>query len=194
MKNVISGDIKAPPKDVLEGKTIRVLDLEQAEQLYQKGKKLMYQYKFVDALDCFNKAEKLYPFSPEIHLDKAITLYELNELSDALSACESCLILNPNLVKTAILVRQLKGDIFFAQGKLEEALNFFNQALDIHPSNHHHFSYHHHSAVQKARILANLGREKEALDACDLGIKFDPLQQNIVNQLRSQILSQNISS
>ncbi|AFZ48243.1 Tetratricopeptide TPR_1 repeat-containing protein [Cyanobacterium stanieri PCC 7202] len=191
LKEVISGDIKAPPKDVLEGKTMRVsLDYEKADSLYKKALDLRAQRKFIDALDYFNQAQILYPFSPAIHLDKAITLFTLNRLSEALSSCDSCLILKPNIVKDAIMVRQLKGDILSKQGKLEEALNFFDEALSIHPNNHHNFQEHYYSAIQKAEILNQLGRKKEALDACNLAVRFNPYDQSRTRALWSKIISQ----
>lgn len=191
LKKTISGEIKAPPKDVLEGEIMRIsLDYEKADLLYKKALDLRSQGQFIEALDCFNQAQILYPFSSAIHLDKAITLFTLNRLSEALSSCDSCLILKPNIVKDAIMVRQLKGDILSKQGKLEEALALFDEALSIHPNNHHNFQEHYYSAIKKAEILNQLGRKKEALDACNLAVRFNPYDQSRTKALWSKIISQ----
>jgi tetratricopeptide (TPR) repeat protein len=83
-----------------------------------------------------------------------------------------------------VIVYQLKGDIFYAQGQLEEALESFQNSLNLNPD----ASYAIHPYYQKGLILAKLGRYQEALDTCEFALRLYPKQGEIY-ELRLEILA-----
>ncbi len=156
---LVWGGVQAPPKENINQTEIQViLDPEEAENYNHMGVELTREGRFAEALANFEKAQKLYPFSPIIHQNKAASLYCLKRFSEALQQCDFSIRLNPSLSDLVIL-HQLKGDIFYEQGQLEKALASFQDSLDLNPDAF--YAVHPHS--QKALILSKLGRYKESL-------------------------------
>ncbi len=181
---LILGGVQAPPQEVINQTTMRiVLAPQRAENYNQRGAELISQGKFTEALVNLKQAQKLYPFSAEIHQNKAVALYFLKRFSEALQSCDFALSLNPHL-SNLVIIHQLKGDIFYAQGQLEKALESFQNSLDLNPD----AFYAVHPHYQKASILAKLGRYQEALDACELALELYPNQTKI-HELRWEILA-----
>ncbi|WP_051470202.1 tetratricopeptide repeat protein [Fischerella sp. PCC 9605] len=181
---LISGGIQAPPQEVIDQTTVRIaVDPQRAENYNQKGMELIRQRRFVEALANLEQAQKLSPFSPAIHQNKAACLYFLERFSEALQSCDLAINLNPDL-SDLVIVYQLKGDIFYAQGQLEEALESFQNSLNLNPD----ASYAIHPYYQKGLILAKLGRYQEALDTCEFALRLYPNQGEIY-ELRLEILA-----
>jgi len=82
-----------------------------------------------------------------------------------------------------LITYQLKGDIFYAQGQLDKALESFQKSLDLNPS----VAYAIHPYCQKALILSQLGRFQEALDTCEYASMLYPHRAEFYNlKLRIQ--------
>ncbi|NJL48617.1 MAG: tetratricopeptide repeat protein [Leptolyngbyaceae cyanobacterium SM2_5_2] len=82
-----------------------------------------------------------------------------------------------------VVIHQLKGDIFYAQEHLENALRSFQDSLDLNPDAY--FAIHPHH--RKALILARLGRYQEALNTCGQALSLYPDQPKI-HELKAKIL------
>jgi tetratricopeptide (TPR) repeat protein len=168
---IISGGIQAPPKDVITGKNIRIfIDPNQAEIYLQKGLELNSQGQFIKALDNLEKAQKLSPFSTEIHRFKAFTLFCLKRWDEALQHCDFAIQFASPQSDSLLIAYQLKGDILYEQGKLEKALEAFNNSLELNPNDYYAF----HPLYRKSLILATLGKHQEALDACECILRLNP--------------------
>ncbi|MEA5531031.1 tetratricopeptide repeat protein [Dolichospermum sp. UHCC 0684] len=168
---IISGGIQAPPKDVITGQTMRVfIDPTQAKIYIQQGLELNKQGQFIKALDNLEKAQKLNPFSTEIHRFKAFTLFSLKRLDEALQHCDFAIQFASPQSESLLIAYQLKGDILYEQGKLEEALEAFNNSLELNPNDYYAF----HPFYKKGLILAKLERDIDALNACNIALSLSP--------------------
>ena len=181
---LISGGVQAPPQEVINQTTMRIaIDPQRAENFNRKGMELIGQRRFVEALANLEQAQKLHPFSPAIHQNKAASLYFLERFPEALQSCDFAVSLNPDLADL-VVIHQLKGNILYAQGQLEKALESFQNSLDLNPSAFYAFYPHY----KKASILAELGRYQEALDACEFASTLYPDQAEI-HELKLEILA-----
>ena len=177
---VIWGGLQAPPKEVITQTTMRiVLDPQEAENYHQMGSALLRQGRLAEAIANYEQAQKLNPFSPQIHQMKAVALWYMQRLPEALDACGMALTLNPNFVEA----HQTKGDILYTQGKLQEALESFETSLGLNPDD----SASYYSYYRKGLILAALGKYQEALVACESALSLNPNQVE-AHELRLKIL------
>jgi tetratricopeptide (TPR) repeat protein len=168
---IISGGMQAPPKDVITGKTIRiVVDPNQVEIYIQQAHELIDQGQFIKALDNLEKAQKLNPFSTEILRFRAFTLFSLKRWDEALQYCDFAIQFSSPQSDSLLIAYQLKGDILYEQGKLEEALEAFNNSLELNPNDYYAF----HPFYKKGLILAKLERYKDALNACNIALRLSP--------------------
>jgi tetratricopeptide (TPR) repeat protein len=135
-RSMISEEIQAATQEVISQQVMTiVIDAQEAENYIESGMKLFNQGNFVEALANFEEAQALNPLSAEVHQNKATSLYRLKRFSEALEACETplkMLVLNE---ESTIFLHQLKGEILYAQGEYEEALNSFQESLDLDPNN-----------------------------------------------------------
>jgi tetratricopeptide (TPR) repeat protein len=161
---IISGGVQAPPKEVIPQETMQiVLDLQGAENYYYMGTELLNQGRFTEALANYEQAQKLNPFSAEIHQAKAVSLYYLQRFTEALQHCEFALQFNPNLAEA----HQIKGGILHIQGNFEKALESFETSLQLNPNDFHAY-------YQKGITLGILGRHHEALVAFENSLQLVP--------------------
>ncbi len=177
---IISGGMQAPPKDVITEKTIRiVVDPNQAEIYIQQAHELINQGQFIKALDNLEKAQKLNPFSTEIHRFKAFTLFSLNRFDEALQHCDFAIQFASPQSDNLLIAYQLKGDILYEQGvslgllgRHQEAAVAFDNCLkaQVNPNQRENSSIYHN----KASALWNSGNWEEGLACYNMAILLNP--------------------
>lgn len=111
--------------------------------------------------------EKWKNVSVHIYINKSITLMNLERHKEALDTCDKGLVIiqHPYLYNT-------KGAALAALNKYEEAIDSYNQAIELDPN---YFEPHQN----KFCPLRNLKRYQEALETCDKAIALEPNRHNI---------------
>ena len=181
---IISGGVKAPPREVITGKTLRIfVDPNQAATYIQQAGKLIEQGQFVEGLDNLEKAQKLNPLSTTVLRLKACAFFSLNRLDEALQHCNTAIKFALPQSDEEIIVYQLKGDILYKQGKLKEALEAFTHSLELKPNNY----YAVRPWYRNSLILTQLEQYEEALNACNSTLELVP-DASEVHELRLEIL------
>ncbi|MBI3795961.1 MAG: tetratricopeptide repeat protein [Deltaproteobacteria bacterium] len=168
--------------------------IEDVEGLRFLGRKLFESHDVAIVKQCFEKAALLQPNLPLILLDESVSMLATNHFEDAVLACDSILLLEPNDVaawhikgaslsalgrdeearaayeRTLALTSEdwkYKGSILAALGRHQEALTAYERTLTLS-------SYEPQTWKNKGDSLAALGRHEEALTAYDHSLAITP--------------------
>ena len=107
---------------------------------FKRGFELLYEIKYEEALDYFNKSTEFYPNNPVIWSGKALSLLNLNRYEQALKCSNKALDIKLGFSK--FLVKNIINSILFnAQGLIliyakdyNGALEYFDQSLKLRPN------------------------------------------------------------
>ena len=112
-------------------------------EFVQQGNRLLAEEKFAEALEAYNQALDALPDSAEVAYNRGIALYRLGRIADAETAFQNALSPNqPELEATAkynlgrcahATAMRKTGDLENAINDLKQAINFYNDALQLRP-------------------------------------------------------------
>ena len=97
--------------------------------LLRQGDKLSLSWQFKDALKLFEAAERLDPESARAKCSKALILYKLGHIPDALMALKASLAINPTYYKSF----RAMANILIAQKQRTAAVEALKSELDLNP-------------------------------------------------------------
>jgi tetratricopeptide (TPR) repeat protein len=136
---------------------------ESVGDMLARGKALLAQKRYADALPLFQRATELAPGNAVAWGNKGVALINLGRYAEALEACDRALTLDPNNAT----VWSNKGGVLRSLGRYAEALEACDRALTLDPN----LAY---SWGNKGATLINLGRHAEALEALDRALSLNP--------------------
>lgn len=178
----LSGEIQAPPPGVITGQTMRVVvDPDQSGALRRRAGNLIEMGELDAAIELLGQAQRLNPFSPDVHFDLAVAHRFHGQYDEALDRLRVFdMLIAPDAL--LVLVHQLRGDILRLQGGPEDALAAYEASLRLNPQPGHTL----HPLRQRAELLATLGRTDEARLACDEALSTAPGDMKLL-ALRSRL-------
>ncbi|MEQ8192139.1 MAG: tetratricopeptide repeat protein [Candidatus Eremiobacterota bacterium] len=167
-----------------------------------RGEALLKVEKAEEALECFDAALKKQPDNSFILCNKGKAFNLLSKYVEAIDCCDEALTINPKnkfLVKNCTSVKNLakynifynKGIDLFNQHEYKEAIEYYNQALDIDPVNEKcltakHQAYTAQQNREEASILYNKGidlynqnKYKKAIEYYDKALEIYDKNQDI---------------
>ena len=108
----------------------------QAKQLKEKGNIAFYKKRYNDAEKCYSEAIQLNTGLRLLWTNRAACRYTMKKHNEALSDCDTALVLNPKCTRTIIQ----KGNALLALGRFDEAKDFYEslRALGEASSADHH--------------------------------------------------------
>lgn len=130
------------------------------ETLYQKGLLYRAQNDNVQALSCFQQAYSLDNSNPHILLEIAKEQFKLGNINAAIETVVQNLKYRPTDLWTLLQL----GDWLNIANAKEQALKFFQKALEFHPNQIHPY-------LRVAQLLYDFGRIDEALHTFEQAIK-----------------------
>lgn len=135
---------------------------ESGDDLLERGKALIAQKRYADALPLIELATQFIPDSFSAWFNLGVVLDELQRWTDALRACDRALAIDPSDAPAW----NNKGNALSGLGRHEEALTAYERALALDPS--YVFGWH-----GKGIELMTLGRHEEALAAYERTLALD---------------------
>lgn len=135
---------------------------ESVDDLLTRGRALIAQKQFAEALPLFERATQLAPGSPTAWGNLGVVLNMLKHWQDALAAHDQSLALTPNYD----VAWNNKGVALNNLGRYTEALVAYDRALALNPKNLNAW-------VAKGEMLYRLKRHKETLVALDRALALD---------------------
>jgi tetratricopeptide (TPR) repeat protein len=175
-------------------------DIEASKRHYTKeGAKLHSLGKYKEAIDCFDKALEKKPDDFVTLFYKGLAFYNLSKYDKALEWFDKAIMIKPdyaeayyrkgqalvNLGKDQKAKRasplRLYADRSFELSRIEEAIECYNKALDIHPN-------YFEALKDKGLALDRLGRYEEAIECYDRALKVIP-NNELVLGYRQQAIS-----
>jgi tetratricopeptide (TPR) repeat protein len=136
---------------------------ESGDDLLERGKALIAQKRYADALLLIERATQLLPDSFDAWFNRGVVLDHLERWTDALPALDRALALDP----ADAFAWHNKGAAFRGQGRYSEALEAHEQALALDPTSAGAW-------IGKGAALDGLGRYSEALAAYDRALALGP--------------------
>ena len=132
------------------------------ETLYE-GKQLIFERKYEEALEAFNKALEINQSDEYALSSKGDAFGYLGRYEEALETFNQVLEINPK--HDFALSR--KGYALLLLGKHEEALALFNSVLEINPK-------HEFALSRKGAVLLDMGKHDEALSVFNSVLEINP--------------------
>ena len=136
---------------------------ESGDDLLERGKALIAQDRYAEALPLIERATRLLPNSFSAWANLGYLLNELKRYADALLAHERALALDPSNA----IAWYNKGVALNELGRREEALAAYERALALDPADAAAWN-------NKGIALKGLGRREEALVAYERALALDP--------------------
>jgi tetratricopeptide (TPR) repeat protein len=136
-----------------------------AKGLLAQGMVLLFSAKTDAALDYFARSLKVDPGNPETRIDQATAYQSVGRLADAEKVYRAVLVDRPNYW----LAHNELGFVLSKQAKYNEAADEFGEAAAVAPQ----------AALPVANLASMyvaLGREDEALEACNRSLQLGPTQ------------------
>lgn len=127
---------------------------EVAMALSKKADDLVAQERFMEAVDLYNEAIALDPYSSTIWNRLGVAEMSVGRYPDAVTAFQRALELDPYYTKAWTN----KGDALQAQGKYQDAIDSYDRTLAIYSSDLH-------ALLQKGICLQQMGRSNDAMEA-----------------------------
>jgi tetratricopeptide (TPR) repeat protein len=127
-----------------------------------RGYNLFRLKRYDEALASFDRAIALSPRYYEAHYNRANALLELKRFDEAMASCDRALS-----TRTTADATEVRGRVFSAMRRHEEAISNYERALSIDPD-------HIDANTNRAAALWSMGRLDEALQACDKAISLQP--------------------
>lgn len=93
------------------------------------GEKLVRESNYTDALKIFEIASRIDPTSCQVLLCKAVVMYKMNQLSEAIRLLEKCMELNSSFVKG----RSFLADIYLGLDQKKKGIESLRLELEINP-------------------------------------------------------------
>jgi tetratricopeptide (TPR) repeat protein len=140
--------------------------LDDEVTLNNQGLKLILEKNYSDAVECFAKATSINPKSERAFYGKALALFFLERYDESIENCDLSLELFPNWAAPL----ELKGKCFFHKLDYDNALMFFDKALNENPE-------YWDALDNKARALLNIGQFEEAASC------FEIVTQNVSGRI-----------
>ncbi|AEF95692.1 tetratricopeptide repeat protein [Methanotorris igneus] len=100
-----------------------------AVEWYNKGWDLQDSGKYLEAIECYDKALEIEPDFVEAWNNKGLALYELGRYSEAIKCYDKALEIDPNFA----VAWYNKGLALKAIGKYQEARKCFEKAYELDP-------------------------------------------------------------
>ncbi|CAD8119577.1 unnamed protein product [Paramecium primaurelia] len=145
--------------------------IQLSKQLYDKGYKLYWEDKYLEAIEVLNQSIQQDPNNHQSLWCKGDSLRGLNKYEDAITWYDKALIIDTKHVDSlcgkGICLRQLK--------KYDESLKILDLALTINPQ-------HNFSLQSKGAWLEDQQNYKEALIYYEKSLKINPNDQWTINQ------------
>jgi tetratricopeptide (TPR) repeat protein len=140
---------------------------ESVDDLMERGKALVAQKRYAEALPLFQRATELAPGNIDAWGNKGAALGNIGRHAEALEAFDHVLALDPNHA----LAWYSKGIALINLGRYAEALEACDRALALDPN-------YGTAWNNKGAALNILGRYTEALEAFERALKLDPKYRN----------------
>lgn len=130
-----------------------------------KGNDLIYQGKYSEAIQAFEKSIEINPQNADPWNGKGIALYNLDRYEEAIQASEKALEINPQYSDAW----DTKGHSFYYLGRYEEAVQAYDKVIEIG-------RYPQCIMVRynKGLSLYNLGKYEEAIQSYNSTIEYIP--------------------
>ena len=142
----------------------REINEPDSDEIYNnKCLALINQYRFNEAIECYDKALKINPNNVKAWNNKAFALHNLNRLDEAIECYDEALKIDPNFISAlnnkAFALRTLN--------RLYEAIECYDRVLRINPNDFNAWN-------NKAFSLHELNRSDEAIECYDKSLKINP--------------------
>ena len=140
---------------------------------YQKGSKILEDFKYQEALQFFEEYTNSNPEDPLAWCGKTSALLKLNKLDEALECADKALKIELGfkyfLIKNPIKSIQIniKACVLFELGQYEDALKYSDELLKLNKNNSHNWNI-------KGAILNRLGNYEAALESLNEALRLDP--------------------
>lgn len=138
------------------------LNPKSAQALTHLGSAMLAQGKTSEARSQFYKATKLQPDYAEAHVNLGVAYQQFQELDQALKSIKKAIKLSPKAGSYNIL-----GSILRAQGKLEEAISAYNQAIKLNPQLPEAYN-------NLGNVYVSMGNDELAIDSFNNAIDQSP--------------------
>ena len=143
--------------------SITYITPDSARGWIQKGNALFYQGRYIEAIQCYDRAIEIDSNYADAWNNKGVSLNILGRYEEALDATNEAIELDlqyPDAWNN-------KGVALNNLGRYEEALNATNKAIELYPE-------YSEAWNNRGASLNNLGRYEEALEAVNRSIELDP--------------------
>ena len=143
---------------------LRENDEPDSDEIYNnKCLALINQYRFNEAIECYDKALKINPNNVKAWNNKAFALHNLNRLDEAIECYDKSLEIDPNFISS------LRNKAFALRtlNRLDEAIECYDKVLKIDSNDFGVWN-------NKAFSLHELNRSDEAIECYDKSLKINP--------------------
>ena len=143
---------------------LRENDEPDSDEIYNnKCLTLINQYRFNEAIECYDKALKINPNNVKAWNNKAFALHNLNRLDEAIECYDKSLEIDPNFISS------LRNKAFALRtlNRLDEAIECYDKVLKIDSNDFGVWN-------NKAFSLHELNRSDEAIECYDKALKINP--------------------
>ena len=143
---------------------LRENDEPDSDEIYNnKCLALINQYRFNEAIECYDKALKINPNNVKAWNNKAFALHNLNRLDEAIECYDEALKIDPNFISAL----QNKAFALRTLNRLEEAIECDEKTLKINPNDFRSWN-------NKAFTLHQLNRSNEAIECYNKSLEINP--------------------
>ena len=142
----------------------REINEPDSDEIYNnKCLALINQYRFNEAIECYDKALKINPNNVKAWNNKAFALHNLNRLDEAIECYDEALKIDPNFISAL----QNKAFALRTLNRLEEAIECDEKTLKINPNDFRSWN-------NKAFTLHQLNRSNEAIECYNKSLEINP--------------------
>jgi Flp pilus assembly protein TadD len=133
------------------------------QQLFREGSSLLQSGNPMQALICFQNAQKIVPSNPTLHLHTGAALHDLGRYEEAVASYRQAININPGMGEA----HNNLGNSLMALGRFAEAADSFLRATELMPNSPV-------PRTARATALQALGKVTEAEADCRMAVALDP--------------------
>jgi eukaryotic-like serine/threonine-protein kinase len=146
------------------------IDRLNAQFLSDRANNLLALGRYYDALTEFNRVQAVQPFNVQLWQNKSLVLKDLGRPEEAERVKQEVLQNYQSILTNQALNHQIllaKADFLAANQMYQQAINVYNQAIEIKPN-------FYQAWLAKGKVLTQLGQEQKALVALDKALQIRP--------------------
>ncbi len=138
-------------------------DSNDAQELFNKGLKELWQENWSAALTYFQKAKEKNPQDADVWFYLGVTYSSLNRHQDAVEAFKQTIRIKPDYADAHYNLGVVYGDL----GRWQDEIEAYKQAIKVKPD----YAGAHYNL---GAAYSNLGRYQDAIDSCKQAIRIKP--------------------